>query len=158
MKRKLASVLNTPPTCNDNDSVELLIARGILGKEPSTKGEASAEANGKAAAAEGGHEYENLSEAMRILYGAGSEDITTEVFGDKAHDNPARANFDMRAYKMTPSTLDSERPPRVVRIGLVQHGVTDIVDTSKQSVPEMREAIFDKVRTRTHTRDRRIET
>lgn len=141
MKRKLASVLATPDACRDNDSVELLIARGIVGKAAKAPG-AAAEANGKAPAAE----YENLAEAMRMLHGAGGEDITTEVFGDKAYDAKSMANFDMRAYKMAPGAADSERPPRVVRVGLVQHGVSDIVDTSKQTVPEMREAIYEKVK------------
>ena len=159
VERKLGSLLaHGQEKCRDDDSMELLIARGIMrgakaknwengmergngssgngGEEEATEGNGAI--NGTMAAEEEG--ASQIAEAMRVMHGGGSDDITRDVFSERALSS--LKDFDLRAYSMN----RSKGRARVVRVGLVQHGVSDVIDTSVDSVDEMRSKISAKVR------------
>ena len=141
VERKLGSLLAArQDACRDDDSMEVLIARGIQRGARAKKyvetgnGDGVVEGNGKAG---GGYEEEEeevaaaqIAEVMRVMHGGGSDDITREVFSERALSS--LKDFDLRAYSMN----KSKGRARVVRVGLVQHGVSDVIDTSVDSVEE----------------------
>ena len=158
VERKLGSLLRhgQEECVRDEDSMELLIARGIIrgakdkeemeyangcnGNEAAAEGNGASNGKKLAAAAAEEEAASQIAEAMRVMHGGGSDDITREVFSERALSS--LKDFDLRAYSMN----RSKGRARVVRVGLVQHGVSDVIDTSVDSVDEMRSKISAKVR------------
>ena len=145
MKRKLTSFLETPASVDDEDSLELLVTRTFQ-KASTSLGLKKTEANGDAHPVENGGDgsEHKLSEVMRMIHGGACEDIIDQTM-QKAIKECALNNFDLKAYRMS-CGVQEERPSRVVRIGLVQFGVSDLVDTTKDSVAEMRQKISERAK------------
>ena len=83
-----------------------------------------------------GHE---LAEVKRILYGAPCEDL---CLPESVQNTASKHDFEVAGYKMT-AKEESERRPRIVRIGAIQNKI--VLPTDKP-IPEQVQSLHDRLK------------